>query len=244
MGQCAALLQRLGIERTVVKHAKFAERVIGSIKTIEGKFLTYTESMNYIDSLDLIVQTYNTREHRAIKMTPEQAEREENARSVRFALSLYYRKQENSHRHSEKKPRYPVGTHVRIERPANIFQRRNLYPSMTTEIFVVKRVILHHRRHMYCLATLKGVELAARYYEEQLVRAELEKYKIQRVHRGRQRINPRGEREVLVSFQGLPSPEMDQYVPVNKLSEYVKARNVGLDDISKQTSAHRRTGLY
>ncbi len=165
-------------------------------------------------------------------MTPMQADRPENARAVRTALMHYYRKKDNSHRNG-KKAKYKVGQWVRIERPRNLFQRRELYPTNSTEIFRISRVITHHRRVMYCVETLRGGEVGTKFYQEQLVPVNLSKYKIKTVHRNRRRAGRNGQPEVMVSWEGLPSPEYDTYVPVNKIQDYVKARKLGLADISK-----------
>ncbi len=229
--QFGQFMREVGTELTFASpHAVFAERAIGTVKPIIGRYLQRNEILRFYDVLQDVARTYNTRVHRAIQMSPADAEREENWRHVRVALDLYYREQENDR---SKKVEFKPGTLVRLERDRNVFQRRAIYPSYTVDIYRVAEVIPHHRRNMYVVEDLNGNRVSKRFYAEQMVEVNLRQFKIRKVHRHRDRVGARGAREVLVEWSGLPA-SMASYVPLNKLNDYTREHRVGLTNLSRQ----------
>ena len=53
--------------------ANYAERVIRTIKTNLGRYMTYNKTRRWIDALTNVTDSYNNTYHRTIKMSPKEA---------------------------------------------------------------------------------------------------------------------------------------------------------------------------
>ena len=79
----------------------------------------------YIDKLDDIVNKYNNKKHRTIKMK---------LIDVKDNTYIAFDKEVN-----DKGPKFKVGDHVRISKYKNIFAKGNT-PNWSEEVFVIKEV--------------------------------------------------------------------------------------------------------
>lgn len=146
--------------------AAIAERFNLTLQNLIYQFLSHNKTLRYIDHLDELVLTYNSRLHRTIKMSPAQAELEENQHLVRRALGEKYGKLIAKH----KPPRYKVGEMVRIRKYKTKFSRGYL-PSFTDEVFQI--VAVHQRMpfDMYTLQALNDDEpIRGSFYESDMQR--------------------------------------------------------------------------
>ena len=84
-----------------------AERFIRTLKTIIYKYMTSVSKNAYIDKLDDIVDEYNNKYHRAIKMKPV---------GVKGNTYIDFKKEIN-----DNNTKFKVGDHVRISKYKNIF---------------------------------------------------------------------------------------------------------------------------
>lgn len=111
-------------------HAPIAERYIRTLKKIITTYLTANNTKRYIDKLQDLVQSYNTRRHSSIKMSPYEAEKPTSAFQVRTALSKL-------RKNIRKKPvQYKVGQKVRIALERRKFSRGH-DPKFSEELFTI-----------------------------------------------------------------------------------------------------------
>ena len=82
----------------------------------------------YIDRLDDIVDEYNNKHHRTIKMKPI---------DVKDSTYINIDKEVN-----DNNPKFKVGDHVRISKYKNIFAK-DYTPNWSEEVFVVKEMQFH-----------------------------------------------------------------------------------------------------
>ena len=82
----------------------------------------------YIDILDDIVDEYNNKHHRTIKMKPI---------DVKDSTYINIDKEVN-----DNNPKFKVGDHVRISKYKNIFAK-DYTPNWSEEVFVVKEMQFH-----------------------------------------------------------------------------------------------------
>ena len=102
-----------------------AERFIRTIKNEIYKYMTSISKSMYIDKLDDMVHKYNNKNHRAIKMKPN---------DVKDSTYIDFLQEVN-----DNDPKFKVGDHVRISKYKNIFAK-GYTPNWSKEIFVVKKI--------------------------------------------------------------------------------------------------------
>lgn len=168
--------------------AVFAERVIGTLKTLISKYLTERGIQRYIDQLPNLVKTYNTRSHKAFneKLSPNEAELHDNLQNVRKILQKHRKK--TILRGRRMKPKFSVGQFVRLRLIKNKFDR-GYGKKFTEEIFKIHRI--NHRLPIITYtveSTNTGDVLEGDFYAEelQLVRGDI--YRVEKVL-GEKRIN-------------------------------------------------------
>ena len=109
-------------------HNKGKSVVEGFIRTLKNKIYKHMTAISknvYFNVLDDIVDKYNNRYHKAIKMKPI---------DVKEGSFAEYNEESN-----EKDPKLKVGDHVRILKFKNIFAK-GYTPNCSEEIFIVKRI--------------------------------------------------------------------------------------------------------
>lgn len=142
--------------------AGIVERFQRSLQSLYNKYMMHYKTKNFINVLPKILQTYNTRYHRTIRMSPQQAELEQNKTKVRKALKHYYNKTK------EKKTKFHIGDKVRVQKQKGQFGRGydNIF---TNEIYNISSINNTLPVPMYSLTTFDGkVELLANFYENEL----------------------------------------------------------------------------
>ena len=129
-----------------------AERFIRTLKNKIFKHMTAISKNVYFDVLDDIVNKYNNRVHRTIKMKP-----------IDVTSNSYAEYNEDS---NKKDPKFKVGDHVRISKYKNIFDK-GYNPNWSEEVFVVSK-IKKTIPWTYVTSELNGEEITGRFYEEEL----------------------------------------------------------------------------
>lgn len=164
-------LGQLGVRQfnpTGFHKAALAERFNRSLQSLIYKFLVEKKTKKYIDALPGLVKTYNSRKHRSIGMSPDDAELEQNHAKVREILGL---------RHGEalkkrKRPKLKVGDRVRIKehrlKPKSF--RRGYSQQFSSEIYRVREVKLNLPIIMYKVETQEGRKLSPSFYDSELQR--------------------------------------------------------------------------
>ena len=93
--------------------AAYAERANKSIQILIYKYLTDRETLRYIDELQNLILTYNSRGHRSLNyMSPDEAERNENQNQVRAIAINRFQKIK------PKLPKFEIGDLVRVKTDA------------------------------------------------------------------------------------------------------------------------------
>ena len=158
-------LQSLGIKvfySDNFVHAPFVERFNYSIQVLIYKYLTDNNTYTFHNKLSEILNVYNGRIHRFLQMTPNDAENDVNRREVLKRHEEYYNKWK------KRKPKYKVGTKVRISKQKNKFSR-GYEKTFQSEIFQIVNV---HTRLPIPLYTLKSLErndmLEGKFYESEI----------------------------------------------------------------------------
>ena len=125
-----------------------AERFIRTLKNKIYKYMTLVSKNVYIDKLDDIVDEYNNKYHRTIKMKPV---------DVKDDLIYDFEKQVNN-----KDPKFKVGDHVRISKYKNIFAKGYI-PNWSEEVFIISK-IKNTVPWTYVINDLNGEEIIGTFY--------------------------------------------------------------------------------
>ena len=127
-----------------------AERFIKTLKNKIYKHMTAISKNVYFDVLDDIVDEYNNKYPRKIKMKTI---------DVKDDSFAEYNGESN-----EKDPKFKVGDHVRISKYKNIFAK-GYTPNWSEEIFVVKK-IKNTVPWTYVISDLNGEEIVRSFFEK------------------------------------------------------------------------------
>ena len=140
------------------------ERVNRTIQDLLYGEMRSRQSYRFIDYIQLLVDGYNSREHRTIKMTPNEAELPENKELL---LNMHNQRIQKVVA-KRKKPKYTIGTVVIVRNPATKFQR-GYNQRFGTEKFEIVDINLRLPIPMYFLRKLSnGERVKGGYYSEQL----------------------------------------------------------------------------
>lgn len=177
--------------------AGIVERVNRTIKNLIYRHMTENETRNYIDTLPLIVETYNSRPHSSIgNISPNDAELPANFNKVASALRKHY----TSLIPAKKVLRFKVGDHVRIKTNyGNVFAR-GFEEQFSQEIFKVKLINTRMAIPMYHLeSTDSGEAVEGGFYPNELSLTKSNTYRVLKILRRRVRD---GQREIYVKWKG------------------------------------------
>ena len=142
------------------------ERFIRTLKNNIFKHMKAISKNVSFDVLDDIVNKYNNTVHRTIKMKPI---------NVTFdSCAEEYNEDSN-----KKDPNINVGDHVRISKYKNIFAK-GYAVNCSEEVFVVSK-IKNIVPWTYVISDLNGEEIIRSFYEEELQKANQEKFRIEKV---------------------------------------------------------------
>ena len=142
-----------------------AERFIRTLKNKIYKYMTLVSKNVYIDKLDDIVDEYNNKYHRTIKMKPV---------DVKDDLIYDFEKQVNN-----KDPKFKVGDHVRISKYENIFAK-GYTPNWSKDVFVISK-IKNTAPWTYVIDDLYGEEITESFYEKELQKTNQKEFRIEKV---------------------------------------------------------------
>ena len=156
-------LQSNGIRQIFANYkAGTVERFQRSLQSLITKYQKHANTKRFIDKLDLLLQTYNSRYHRTIKMSPQNAELDANNSTVAKTLKKYYAKTKQLPQH------FNVGDKVRVQRQRGVFGR-GYDDIFTNQIFNISKVNRTLPVPMYTLTTFDGYEeLLAKFYGNEL----------------------------------------------------------------------------
>ena len=146
-------------------HAPHVERVGLTLQSLIYKHITSNMSYRFIDVLPQLVNTYNSRHHRSIGLSPNDGELPENHEHIKLMHEKYYSKIKPTKKH-----RFQVGDLVRIAKLESKFGR-GYDKKAPEEIFRVNKVITKFPRVLYQITSLDSKEtIIGSFYQEQLTK--------------------------------------------------------------------------
>lgn len=176
------------------------ERLNLTLQRLLYMYMNEFNTWRYVEILQAAVHVYNSREHRMIGMSPNEAERPENRGRVMSEIL------NNNHR-KKVKPKLSVGDTVRVLKPKFAFKPRGYEPQFYPGLYRIVNVKTNMPVPMYELTdiTHSGVRVARTFYGHELQKftgAHLKATKTGRVRRNQ----PVGGDEVEVVVEGFPKP--------------------------------------
>ena len=142
-----------------------AERFIKTLKNKIYKYMTSISKNVYADKLDDIVNEYNNKYRRTIKMKPI---------DVKDNTYINIDKEIN-----DKDPKFKVDDHVRISKYKNVFAK-GYTPNWTEEVFIIKE-IKNTVPWTYVINDLNGEEIIGTFYEKELQKTSQDEFRIGKV---------------------------------------------------------------
>ena len=132
----------------------------------------FTENNNTIfyNIIDKLVNEYNNKYHRTIKMTPVEASKKINENKIK---EIYDFEKTN------KIAKFKIGDHVRISLNKNIFEK-SYETNWTEEIFVIYDIKYSNVPYYY-LKDLNDEKLDGTFYEQELQKTNLILYVIEKI---------------------------------------------------------------
>lgn len=177
--------------------AAIAERFNRTLQGLIHRYKTENQTHRFVDVLDDLVHSYNSRGHRTLKyMSPADAEKEKNQNKV---LSAHNERYEDILR-KKKKPKYVVGQRVRIKTLDGRFAR-GYHQTFSQEHFEIVKVKKNMPIPMYILKSLNDEEeITGGFYAEELQPITTNNvFKVEKVLQ-KKRID--GRTQLLVKWQG------------------------------------------
>ncbi|PFX19751.1 putative uncharacterized transposon-derived protein F54H12.3 [Stylophora pistillata] len=201
------LMKAKGVEMYSTENeekSSVCERWNRTIKTDMWKQFTIQNNTQYLDILPKIVERYNNRKHRSIGMTPTEASKKKNENAVFLKLEGL------APRAPPLKPKFLVGDHVRISKFKRKVFDKGFTPNWTEEIFVVDK-IQYSNPITYKLKDLLGEEIKGSFYEQEMLRANQELFRIEKVIR-------KSKGKALVKWSGYPE-KFNSWIDVKDLQK-------------------------
>lgn len=191
-------------------HASHVERANLSLQRLLYQKMTEVGgARKWTEHLPQATDIMNSRKHRIIKMSPNEAENVENHDLVNEAMSLYRVKATgNSKKRKKKKKKFNIGDMVRLQADKGVFKRGYL-PTFTEEIFKISAVLDHLPITMYSIVEWDGTEIHGNFYPEELTLVKGDVFKIEKVIR---RGKPNGVPSRYVKWEGFAS-KYNSWVP-------------------------------
>ena len=142
-----------------------AERFIRTLKNTIYKYMTSVSKYVYTDKLDDVVNKYNNRYHRTIKM--KAIEGKDNT-YIDFGKEV-----------DDEDPKFQAGDHVRTSKYKNIFAK-GYTPTWSEEVFLIKKV-KNTVPWTYVINDLNAKEIIGIFFEKELQKTNPEEFRIEKV---------------------------------------------------------------
>jgi hypothetical protein len=193
-------------------HAAYVERFNRTIQNLIYKFMTENSTNRYVDHLDDILNSYNSRYHRMIDMSPMEAETNPEAE-----LHINNLISSNELKIKRKIPSYKIGDFVRIAKQKNTFSR-GYQPQSQIEIFRIQKISSNKRIPLYYLSNYDQTEnIEGGFYEFELTPVNIETFRIEKILKRRKY---RGENQIFVKWLGY-SDKYNQWIPESDANQIV-----------------------
>ena len=126
--------------RAANNKAPHVERFNRTLQNLIYRFMEEKETERYIDNLPALVKLYNNRYHRTIKMSPKEAEMEDNIYELQDNISNYYEASVGPYATKSKKAQFKIGDLVRISKHRGPFYK-GYYQSFLPKIYQVAEIL-------------------------------------------------------------------------------------------------------
>lgn len=218
-----ALVQRTLSEKNVewlplggTMKAAVAERANKSIQILMYKYMSSKETTKYIDKLQDLVDTYNTRPHRSLEgMTPSEADQLDNESKVQAINHSRYEEIARKRKHNLP---FKLGDVVKIKTLAKKVSSssRAYAEQFKGEYFMIVRINRTMPVAMYYLRSMDTEEVIdGGFYAEELQRQRGDVYKVDSVLRRRVR---RGVPEIFVKWKDF-GERWNEWIPESNIVE-------------------------
>ena len=181
------------------------ERWNRTIKSKMWKNFTEQNSTQYLKMLPELLNEYNNKYHSSIKMSPVEASKKKNQGIVYY--NLY-----GNRKLTKKQPKFEVGDTVRISKYKRKIFDKGYTANWTEEIFVVSK-ILNTNPITYEINDLHGEKITGSFYEQELLKTEQNKYRIENVIR-------KDKKKALVEWSGYDK-SFNSWVPISDLQKLI-----------------------
>ena len=138
-----------------------AERVIHTLKSLLWRYLDYNRTYKYFDILQKLIDEYNNRFHRSIKMSPNEV----NSKTEKYVFNTLYGDLEKGP-YIKPIAKFGVGDMVRISKWKHAFHK-SYHENFTKEIFKIKEVMNTYVAQ-YQLTDLHGEDVLGKFYQNEL----------------------------------------------------------------------------
>lgn len=183
------------------------ERVIYSIKRLIYKYLDSHETKLYVNKLPKLIEVYNTRIHRSLNCSPEEADQLANKDTILARHRENIR--ESLKKCNIKRPKqFSIGDVVRITRAKSLFSR-GYEEKRTDEVFRVTKILSHMPIPMYSLSEYDHTPIEGKFYANELTKYSGGLYKIENILQRRTR---KGVKEMLVKWRSYNS-KYNSWIP-------------------------------
>lgn len=196
------LLQSHNIRQTFASgtsKAAYAERANKTLQILLNKYMTAVQSLRYVDVLQDIVLSYNSRGHRSLDgLSPNDADLPEQQQYVRGILMKNHASRAAAAR---KKVKFQIGDKVRLKYLAKKISgdARAYNPQFTGEIFQVIDINDRMMVPMYKVRSMDtGEVIEDRFYSNELQKVVGDLFKVEKILRTRGR---RPNRQFLIKWQ-------------------------------------------
>lgn len=182
--------------------AAHIERFNRSLQRLIYQTRTEQDHERYIDVLQELLKSYNSRVHRMIGMSPLEGDLPSNRNRVLVNLNRYWYKSES---HS-KKPQFKVGDVVRMKKSKTAFAR-GYHRIYTRGAMKVKKVFSKFDHPMYLLREFDTDEdIIGLFYEHEITLFKPENDTYRMIKTGKRRTNLAGVKEIEVYWSGYNKP--------------------------------------
>ena len=142
-----------------------AERFIRSLENQIYKHMTAISKNVYYDAPDDIVNKYNNKVHRTIKMKPIDV--------INDSFAEY------NEELNKKDPKFKIGDHVRVSKYKNIFAK-GYNPDWSEEIFIISE-INNTVPWTYVISDMNGEDIFQSFYEKELQSTNQQLFRIEKI---------------------------------------------------------------
>ena len=201
------------------------ERFNRTFKRILVQIMEQNNSLRWIEFLPQALDIYHRRRHRALKMSPDEADQVKNHNKIlRQNLKRYAKFDKKKHLKNKKPAKFKKGQFVKLFRKKGAFTK-GYAQNVTKEYFEIYHIDRKLSKDRFYLKDLAGDKVLGSFYEEYLVPfqppADGAVFKLDPNHKDFKRKNIRGVPHIFVKWLGWPK-KFNQWVPVNDVQHLLR----------------------